>query len=172
MVQQYKIKAVEEIIGKFRESKHIIFTEYKGLDVEKITDLRRKLYDINSEMKIMKNRLAKLAYKKLELKFEDEWFSGPIALVLCKDDDYIKTVKIVCNFSRENEDLKIKRGYLEERIIDIDELEQISYLPSRDDMIVKVVCILNSPVVKMVSVLKNIISKPIMVLRAIENKKK
>ncbi len=98
MVQQYKIDAVEAIVNKFKQSKHLIFTEYKGLNVEQITELRKKLYDANSELRIIKNRLAKIAYKKLELDFKDEWFKGPVALVLCKDDDFVNKVSIIYKF--------------------------------------------------------------------------
>ncbi len=172
MVQQYKIDAVESLVSKLKKSKHLIFTEYKGLDVEKITELRKKLYDANSEFAVIKNRLAKLAYKKLELAFKDEWFTGPVALVICKNDDFVQTVKIIFSFSRNNENLKIKLGYLEKQIIDPDELKQISYLPTRIEMIAGLLGILNSPVVKLVSVLKSIIRKPVLVLKAIEDKKK
>ncbi len=172
MVQQYKIDAVESLVNKLKESKHLIFTEYKGLDMEKTTELRKKLYDANSEFKVIKNRLAKLAYKKLELAFKDEWFAGPVALVICKNDDFVQTVKIIFSFSKNNESLKIKLGYLEKRIIDPDELKQISYLPTRKEMIAGLLGILNSPVVKFVSVLKSIIRKPVLVLKAIEDKKK
>jgi len=172
MVQQYKIDAVEALINKFKESKHLIFTEYKGLNVEKMTELRKKLYDANSELKVIKNRLAKLAYKKLELDFKDEWFSGPVALVICKGNDFVKTVSIIYNFSKDNEEFKIKLGYLDNIFFNIDELKEISYLPTRKELIARVANIINSPVTKLVFVLKDILKKPVMVLKAIGDKKK
>ncbi len=172
MVQQYKIDAVEAIVNKFKQSKHLIFTEYKGLNVEQITELRKKLYDANSELRIIKNRLAKIAYKKLELDFKDEWFKGPVALVLCKDDDFVNTVSIIYKFSRNNENFKIKLGYLEKKFFNTDDLKVISNIPSRKELITRVVCILNSPVIKFVSVLKNILRKPVLVFKAIKDKKK
>lgn len=172
MVQQYKIDAVEALVDKFKQSKHLIFTEYKGLNVGQVTELRKKLYNVNSELRVIKNRLAKLAYKRLELDFDDEWFRGPVALVLCKDDDFVNTVNIVYNFSKNNKNFSIKLGYLERKIFNIDELKVISNLPSKKELIAQLVVILNSSVMKFVYVLKNILRKPVLVLKAIENKKK
>ena len=156
MVQKYKVNAVEALMDKFKQSKHLIFTEYKGLNVEQINKLRKKLYNANSELRIVKNRLAKLAYKKLGLNFKDEWFRGPIALVVCKDDDFVNTVSIVYNFSKGNKNFKIKLGYLENKFFNIDELNAISSIPSRKKMLERIAGILNSHVIKFVYVLKNI----------------
>jgi len=171
MVQERKIKAVQQLADKFKQAKHFIFTEYKGLNVEQINELRKKLREVNSELRVVKNRLAKLAYKKIEVNLKDEWFSGPVALVLCLDDDFSNTVSIIYKFSKNNEQLKIKLGYLEKKVFNIDQLKTISSLPSKKELIAKLAGILNAPVVKLVSVLKNIIRKPVLVLKAIEDKK-
>lgn len=171
MVKEYKIKVVETLIDKIKKGKHFVFTEYKGLDMGRITELRRKLNNANSELKVVKNRLARLAYKKLELNLQDEWFKGPVALVICKDEDFVKTVNVVCNFSKENERFIIRLGYLENKVYNIDELKKISLLPTKKELIAKIMGILNSPITKFVFVLKNIVAKPVLVLKAIEDKK-
>ncbi len=172
MVQENKVKAVEDLANRLKKSKHLIFTEYKGLDVEKITELRKKLFEADSDLKVVKNRLAKVAYKKLDMDFKDEWFVGPVALILCKDDDFVKTVSIIYNFAKENENLKVKRGYLDKKIFEFDELKEISTLPSKVQLIARLLGVLNSPVSKFVYVLKNIVAKPVLVLKAIEKNKK
>ncbi|MBU1076161.1 MAG: 50S ribosomal protein L10 [Spirochaetes bacterium] len=172
MVQQYKINAVEELVKNLKESKHLIFTEYKGLNVAKMTELRRKLFEVDSEFKVIKNRLAKQAYKKLELDFQDDWFVGPVALVVCKNDDFVRTVSIVHSYAKDNEAFKIKLGYLGKKIYGIDELKEISLLPSRDQLLARLVNALKSPVNRFVFGLKWILKKPVLVLKAIENKKK
>lgn len=172
MVQQYKIEAVESLVNRLKESKHLIFTEYKGLNVEKITELRKKLFKADSELKVIKNRLAKLAYKKLDLDFKDEWFIGPVALVICKNDDFVKTVSIIYDYARENKEFKIKLGYLDNRVFGLDELKEISSLPTKKELIARFIWILKSPINRLVFGLKGIVTKPILVLKAIEKKKK
>lgn len=171
MVQQYKVDAVDALANRLKESKHLIFTEYKGLDVGKMTELRKKLYEADSELTVVKNRLAKLAYKKVNLNLNDEWFVGPVALVMCKNDDFVKTVNIIYNYAKSNDEFKIKIGYLEDKIYDVDQLQEISKLPSRQELIARLASVLNAPISKFVFVLKNVLTKPVLVLKAIEEKK-
>lgn len=171
MVQQYKIEAVENLAELFKTCKHFIFTEYKGLSVEKITELRKKLYDANSDLKVIKNRLAKLAYKNLNLEFSDEWFKGPVALIICKDDDFVKTVSIVHRFTKDNEHLKIKLAYLENKVFELEDVKLIAELPTKEQLIAKLLSLLNSPISRFVFALKSIVSKPVMVFKAIADKK-
>lgn len=171
MVQQYKEDEVNKLIENFKGAQHMIFTEYKGLTVEKITALRKKLYNANSELRVVKNRLAKLAYKKLNLDFKDEWFKGPVALVLCKDNDFVKSVNIVNSFAKDEEKLIIKLAYLEKKVFELEDVKIIANLPSREQLIAKLLGLLNSPITSLVFTLKNIVSKPVMVLKAISDKK-
>ncbi len=171
MAQQYKIEAVEKLKEMFRESKHFIFTEYKGLTVEEITNLRRKLREGNAELKVVKNRLAKIAYKDVGLGLQDEWFTGPLALVLCKDDDFVKPLKSLFEFAKDNEKIKIKIGYLENTVYDYNSLNELKNISSKEELIAKLVGLLNSPAARLVFGLKGIISKFVMTLKAIEDKK-
>ncbi len=171
MVQQIKIEAVDKLVDKFKKSKHVIMTEYQGLNVEQVSLLRKKLFAVNSEFKVIKNRMAKLAYKKLNLDYQDEWFKGPVAMVICKDDNFVKTVNIVYNFAKENEKLKIKSGYIENKLFNLDDLKILANLPSKEELLGKLLYLLNSPVGRFVFVLKNIVTKPVLVLKSIESKK-
>ena len=73
---------------------------------------------------------------------------------------------------KENENLKVKRGYLDKKIFEFDELKEISTLPSKVQLIARLLGVLNSPVSKFVYVLKNIVANPVLVLKAIEKNKK
>ncbi|MDD5066026.1 MAG: 50S ribosomal protein L10 [bacterium] len=171
MVQQYKITFVEKLADKFKKAKHFIIAEYQGLNVEQISQLRKKLYEVNSEFKVIKNRMAKLAYKKLSLDFNDDWFKGPIGMVMCQKDDFVKTVNIIYKFSKDNEKLKIKVAFIENKVFNLEEIKVLANLPSREELIAKLLYLFNSPVSRFVYVLKNIVSKPVLVLKAIESKK-
>ncbi len=171
MAQQYKIDAVEKLKKMFSESKHLIFTEYKGLSVEGITSLRKKLRESNAEFKVIKNRLAKIAYKDIGLGLDDEWFVGPLALLICRDDDFVKPLKVLFEFAKNNDKLKIKIGFLEKTIYDYDGLNELKNISSKEELIAKLLGLLNSPLNRFAFGLKGIVTKFVMTLKAIEDKK-
>lgn len=172
MLKEEKIKRLEALTEEFKNAKHIIFIEYKGLTVEQTNQLRRKLKEADSEIKVIKNTLAKIAYKKAKLELNDEWFAGPIAIIFCKKDDFTKPINVAYNFSKENELFKMKLGYLDNRIYDQNQLKEIAQLPSYEQMVSRLVGVLNSPVVSLVFTLKSSLTKLVLVLKAIEDKKK
>ncbi len=170
MAQQYKIDAVAKLKEMFSESKHLVFTEYKGLTVEEITELRKKLREYNAEFKVIKNRLAKLAYKDVGMGLQDDWFTGPLALLVCKDD-FVSPLKALFEFAKDNDKLKIKIGYLENTVYDYDGLNELKNISSKEELIAKLLGLLNSPLNRFAFGLKGIVSKFVMTLKAIEEKK-
>lgn len=171
MAQPYKIAFVEKLIEQFKSSRHFILAEYQGLNVEQMSQLRKKLFAVNSEFKVIRNRMAKLAYKKLSLDFKDEWFRGPVGMVLCKKDDFSKAVSIIYNFSKENEKLKIRVAFIENKVFNTEEIKTLASIPSKEELIGKLLFVLSSPVSRFASVLRNIVTRPVLVLKAIETKK-
>ncbi len=172
MLKDEKVKKLESLTEEFKNAKHLIFTEYKGLTVEQMNKLRKKLREADSEIKVIKNTLAKIAYKKANLNLNDEWFEGPIAIIFCKGNDFTRPVSVAYNFSKENEAFKIKIGYLDNKLHDISQLKEIAQLPPYDEMVSKLIGMLNSPVTSLVFTLKSILTKLVFTIKAIEDKKK
>ncbi len=171
MLKSKKIEVLNDLVNRFKESNHFIFTEYKGLTVEQMNELRKKLRDANSEIKVIKNSLAKRAVKEVKLDLKEEWFKGPIAVIFCNGDDFTKPTSIAYNFSKDNEVFKLRLAYFDNKVYESDVLKEIASLPSREELLARLVGILNSPITSLVFTLKSVLSKFVLTLKAIEEKK-
>lgn len=163
-----KNKRISELETEFKESKHFIFLNYKGLTFEQISNLRARLKETNSKLKVIKNSLAKIACSRINFNYNEDWFKGENALIFIKDDDFVKCLKVLYDFLKENEVLKIKFGIIENKIYEFDKLKQISQLPTYNELVGNLVVTLNSPVVSLVLNLQGVIKKLILTLKAIE----
>ncbi len=161
---------VKDTITKFRESSGVIITDYQGLKVKQINALRRELEKVGAEYKVIKNTLSKRVLDELKINSNlKNYFSGVTGIVFCKD--YIAAIKILTAFVKENEALKIKGGYIEQKSCTIDEINEISKLSSKEELIAKLVMLINQPIVKLVNVLAGPKKNIVYVLKAITDKK-
>ena len=130
--KEKKQNIVKEITEKIKNSKSIVFFEYKGLKDEEIYNLRKKLKNNNSEIKIYKNTLTKRALEKLNINLE-ECVIGPNAIAFSEDEVFgIKTLKEI---SKSNENLKIKGGIIDNEITDLETLNKLALIPSREGLL-------------------------------------
>ncbi|MDR1087232.1 MAG: 50S ribosomal protein L10 [Endomicrobium sp.] len=145
---QQKLKSLVE---KFRIMNGLIFTEYHGLTVKEISELRLRLRMLGSEYIVIKNTLGKVAARNTGIKV-DNVFSGPIALVI-ENKDIMSSAKIVVEFAKMHTKLKIKAGFLEGKFIDASVVKQLSELPSRDVIVARMLFIMNIPIINFINVL-------------------
>ncbi|MCX7831405.1 MAG: 50S ribosomal protein L10 [Actinobacteria bacterium] len=138
------IELLKEIEAKLQENRHFIIAEYKGLTVEQMTKLRRMLREADSEVKVIKNTLFEIALKNLNLPSIDDYLVGPNAVFYIKEDPVLAAKKIV-DFAKENEALKLKCGVIEGHIFDAKKIEALSKLPSREELIAKLLYTLKAP---------------------------
>lgn len=124
---------VEEIKNKFKNSSSIILVDYRGLSVAELTDLRRKLKEANSEIKVYKNTLTKLALDDLKIELDEKYLEGPNAITF--SDDPILPVKILSEFAKKNKSLELKVGILDGVISDKDTLNELAKLPSKEGLL-------------------------------------
>ncbi len=126
-----KKKIVEDIRKRFSESKVVILTDYKGLDVEKINELRRKLKESGVEYKVVKNTLLVRASEETDVSLIKDSFKGPSAVALSCDDP-VAPAKILAEFANDHEALEIKVGIMNGNILDLSAIKKLSVLPSRE----------------------------------------
>ena len=126
-----KKKIVEDIRKRFLESKVVILTDYKGLDVEKINELRRKLKESGVEYKVVKNTLLVRASEETDVSLIKDSFNGPSAIALSCDDP-VAPAKILAEFANDHEALEIKVGIMNGNILDFSAIKKLSVLPSRE----------------------------------------
>ena len=128
---ELKQAVVSEIKDKCENAKSLVLFDYRGLTDSEIKDLRVKLRENDSEYKVYKNTLLKLAFKDMKLDF-DEFLSGPTAIAFSNDD--VAAVKVLSDVSKKNEALVLKAGYIEKNICDKAKLDEFAKIPSREGL--------------------------------------
>ncbi len=147
-----KEAVVQEVEAKLREAQTAIITDYRGLTVQEIAELRRNLRQEGVEYKVYKNTLIKRAVKKLDIEGLDDFLKGPTALALSRDDA-AAPAKVLADFAKANKSLSIKGGLVEGSIIDEASIKALAKLPSREVLLGKLAGILQAPLTGLVSVL-------------------
>jgi len=136
MASEKILAAKKDVVAEIKDSVSnaaaVVFVDYRGLTVEEIGELRAELRNNDASMKIYKNTLTKLAADELNLDIS-EALTGPSAMVY--GNDVVSPVKIVSEFAKKHEILKIKAGVIEGKVADMDELRQIATLPSREGLL-------------------------------------
>ena len=154
--------------ANFENSEAVLVTHYQGLTVKQLDELRKQMRAQGIQFKITKNRITKLALEKTKCKDLANLFTGPTAVALSKDA--ISTAKILTNFSKENNNLKILGGIMGKEILDVAAVANVATLPTLDEARAKIIGILRSPAQKIVSILLAPASK--IAILALEKSKK
>jgi large subunit ribosomal protein L10 len=135
MARPDKVAAVDEIADEFRSASGAVLTDYRGLSVQQLKELRRALGD-NATYAVVKNTLTKLAADKAGVEGVSDHLVGPTAIAFVKGD-VVETAKSLRDFARANTALVIKGGFLEGRPIGTDEIAKLADLESRDVLLAK-----------------------------------
>lgn len=172
MPNKEKIETVAELREVFANSKGAILTEYRGLTVAEVTNLRRKLREVDSEYHIVKNTLFKLALGDSLTPELEKLLVGPTAIAFARGD-LVAPSKAVIDFLREvrnKPEVVIKGAYLEGKIFTPEQVTNISKLPPKEQIVSQLIGTLNGPVSQLVSTLDNIIGEFVRTIQAIADK--
>jgi len=161
---------IEELQKKLSETKVVIVTDYKGLNVAEINDLRGKLAESNVEYKVVKNTLLKRAAKGTDISLIEESFKGPSAIALSYDDP-VAPAKVLTAFATDHEALDIKIGILDGKVLDLNGIVRLSALPSREALLAQLLSVINGVPTSLVRALNDVPRRMLNVLKAIENQK-
>lgn len=165
-----KKRIAEELHEKFRKSVVVIVTDYKGLDVKGVTDLRRKLREAGVEYKVVKNSLLVRASRETDAELLEKYFIGPSAVALSYEDP-VAPAKVLIDFAKENEKLEIKAGALNGKALNMDALKALADLPSREELLGTLVYTINAVPTKLVRTLNAIPGQFLNVLNALKEQK-
>ena len=144
MPTEAKVREVEELVGVLNEAKSVILSDFIGLNVEEISDLRAKCRVAGVRYKVIKNTLAKRAIQETGMQDLDEFLAGPNAWAT-HDTDQVIAAKVLSDFAKENKKLEIRAGYMEGRKISTEEITALAKLPSREVLLAQVASVLASP---------------------------
>ena len=157
MNRTQKKEFVSSLNKDFNESDLLVVTQYSGLDVKKMEELRSKMRDVDVKFKVTKNRLTKLALPGTSFENVSELFTGPTAIAYSEDP--LVAAKVAVNFSKENKKLIILGGSYEGKLIDDKEVKFLASLPSLDEIRGKLVGVIMAPGSKIASLLQEPASK-------------
>jgi large subunit ribosomal protein L10 len=149
---QAKIEAVEDLKARLDGVKTVVLTEYRGLTVQQLSDLRRQLRAVSAEYKVVKNRLARLAIKSSRLENLGAHLKGPTGVVFSKEDP-VAVAKALHSFARTNQALSIKAGFVEGQMLPPAELKALADLPSREQLRAQLVGMIQGTLSRLVGVL-------------------
>ena len=150
MNKEQKKNYITEMSTHFENSKAVMVTHYQGLTMVQLDELRAKMREHGIIFKITKNRITKLALAKTKCKDLSDLFTGPTAVAF--GEDAIMSARILSKFSKENENLKLIGGIMDNEILDQSGVLNIASLPTLDEARANIVGILNAPASKLVSI--------------------
>lgn len=129
-----KKKEVAELAAKIKEAKLVLLTDYRGINVENVTNLRTELRKTNSEYAVIKNNITRRALLEAGIEGISEELVGPTAVII-NNDDYLEPSKIIYEFTKGNEYYKIKGGVIEGKVMTAEEIITLAKLPSRETLL-------------------------------------
>jgi large subunit ribosomal protein L10 len=168
-VQQHKVDALEAIKAKLGEGSDYIFTDYRGLTVDQITELRGKLREKSAEYRVMKNRYARLAFEQLDMAEVKDLLVGPTAIALLNDDSPA-IAKIILDYGKDAP-VEVKGAYVDGQLFDAAQTEALSKLPGREQLLAQLMSTMNAPLQNLVYAMNGVTQKLVRVLQAVADKK-
>lgn len=125
---------VKELAEKMKNSKLILLTEYRGINVTDDTQLRKDLRNSNATCNVIKNNITRRALAECGIEGLEEQLVGPTAVIM-SSEDYLESSKTIYNFSKNNEYYKIKGGVIDGKVMTADEIITLAKLPSRETLL-------------------------------------
>ena len=159
-----KHEFVKDLNAVLKKTGFLLVAHYKGLTVSEISNLRVQIRAANSNFKVTKNTLTKRAIKDTNFEILEKLFVGPTSLAY--SDDPVSTSKVMVEFAKDNENLKILGGAMGDKELSIEEIKQLASLPSMDSLRAKIIGLLCAPQRKIVLALQGTQSNVLRLLNA------
>lgn len=169
-ILEAKKAIVAQLTEKIANSKTVILVDYRGLTVEQDTELRTALRKANVNYEVIKNTLVRFAMNNNGYSEIDTYLNGPTAIAYSYED-VVAPAKIIAEFAKKFEHLEVKIGIVEGSVFDEKQISALAKLPSREELIAKVLAGFNSPIAGFVNVLNGNLRGLVVALNAIAEKK-
>ena len=174
-VTSAKQAVVAQLKEQLESAKGVVLTSYKGLTVAQDTELRRELPEAGVSYHVVKNTMLRIAAKEAGIEGIEEHLEGTTAFAF-STEDAVAPAKVICGFIKKNkledaEVLTVKVGMVEGKVIGVDEVKALAALPSREELIAKLLGSMNAPISNTVNVLQGVIRNAVYVLDAIRSQK-
>jgi large subunit ribosomal protein L10 len=156
MATEAKAREVEEFSRVLDGATGVVLTDFTGLDVAAVSDLRRKCRAAGVQYHVIKNTLAKRVIADGDLKSLGKLLEGPNAWAVHKTDE-VAAAKVLSDFAKDHQNLKIRGGFVDGRVISIEEVKALAKLPSRDVLLAQVLAGMQGPMVGFAGVLTSML---------------
>lgn len=163
-----KEKVVADLAEALRNASSALLTDYRGLTVAQISELRRRLREANAEYHVVKNTLFMRALK--EVGYDIGLLEGPTAVAFAHNDP-VAPAKVLLEFMRENKVPVPKGGIVEGKVVSAEQVEALSKIPPREVLLAQAVAGIQAPITGLVSCLQGVISNFVLTLQAVADKK-
>lgn len=170
LTKEQKSEILEGLINDMKNAKSVVFADFQGVSVKEFQELRTKLREAGVKFQVAKKTLIRLAIK--DQGFEEipaEVLEGPVGAAFSMEDEII-AAKLLHDFGKKNENLKLRGAIFEGKILSIEETKQLALIPSKDELIGKFIYLIKSPISGFHGVLNNTLAGFVRALDAIAKK--
>ena len=157
MARSEKVAEVQAIAERLEKAQSLVLADFSGLSVEQMTIFRKSCREQAVDCRVVKNRLAKIACDNAGFEFVKDLLQGPTAFVFGPESQ-VDPAKLVVEFAKENQAMEIKGGVVDGQFLEISQVLALSKIPSRDELIAKMMGSINSPVTGVVGTVNGVIS--------------
>lgn len=165
-----KKELVKDMASRVKEAKSVVFADFKGVKVKDLTSLKKELRKEGIDFKVSKKTLINIAFKEAGIELDTKKMEGQVAVSISTQDE-VAPAKIISNFSKKNENLKILGGVLESKLMDMEQVKALAKLPSKEELLAKLVGTIKAPVSGFVNVCAGNLRGLVQVLKSISEAK-
>jgi large subunit ribosomal protein L10 len=166
---EQKQAMVSEVSAKLAKAQALIVAEYRGLDVGRVTQLRSKARKSGLYLRVLKNTLARRAVQGTPFEKLSEQLVGPLMYGIA--DDPVAGAKVLSEFAKDNEQFVIKAGAMQNAVMSAKDVKALALLPSRDELLAKLMGTMQAPVAKLVRTMNEVPGKFVRTLAAYRDSK-
>ena len=152
--RQDKAAVIEEVSGIVAGAGSIVIAEYRGLSVQAVTELRANARKEGVQLRVLKNTLVRRAVTGTPFEGLSDKFVGPLIYSLSADP--VAAAKVLSTFAKKNDKLVIKGGAMANYVMDVAAVEQLASMPSREELLAKLMATMNEPIAKFVRTLNEV----------------
>lgn len=153
-----KAEVVKQLATQLKESPNVYLTDFTGIAVKPMTEFRSKLRHAGVRYQVVKNTLALRALEKASVEGLEDQFEGPTGFVFAGEDP-VTAAKLIADFQKEHETLRVKAGIVEGRTVGSDEVQRLATLPSRQELMGQVGGALQAPLQGFVGALSGLLNQ-------------
>ena len=145
---ELKKQEVTKLAERFKKANIILLTDYRGINAEDVTKLRKDLGNVEAEYSVIKNNIIRRAFEEMGIKDFESELVGPTAVITC-ESDYLATSKVIYNFIKENDYYTLKAGMIEGEVKTKEEIFTLAQLPSKEELLSKLAGVLLANISKL-----------------------